>query len=198
LPAAQGIYVNPTDNRKGQFRAGAALIVLLAALQGCGKIENAVSKRGKSPQTAKAPEDPVELALANMVSAVSSGKSSEDLQLKFELKGKPAVGQPVDIVLALIPGQELDRVLTTFQGSDGLDISAGAKPDPVDHPPVGVPVDYTVTVVAKRDGVFSLSALVLADSRTASVSRTFSVPVIAGSGVAAPAAAADSARVASQ
>jgi hypothetical protein len=190
--------VKATHSRKGQFRAAAAFVVLLAALQGCGKIENAVSKRGSGHSKPQIPEDPVELALANMVSAVSSGKPSGDLQLKFELKGKPAVGQPVDVVFALLPGQELDRVYTTFQGTDGLDISAGAKPDQVDHPQVGVPINYTVTVVPKRDGVFSLTALVLADSSSESVSRSFSVPVIAGAGVSAAAPAPGSDRVASQ
>lgn len=182
--------------------AAAALAVLLVSLQGCNKIEHAVGKRPPSQPSTTAPTDPAELALANMVSAVSSGKSTDNLQLKFELHNRPVVGQPVDVDLALIPGRDLDRVYTTFQGSDGLEITAGSKTDEVDRPPVGVPILYTVTIVPQREGVLSVSAVVLADSSTESVTRTFSIPVIAGTGAPAmasePVAASGSSRGRSQ
>ena len=178
--------------RTGGLSAAAALLVLLVSLQGCSKIENAVGKRQPSRPTDSKPTDPAELALANMVSAVSSGKPTENLQLKFELRNRPTVGQPVAIEIALIPGQDLDRVYATFQGSDGLEITTGGKTDEIERPPVGVPITYTVTVIPRHEGVFSMSAVVLADSSIESVSRTFSIPVIAGSGVSAPAMAASS------
>ena len=176
--------------RKGGLSAAAASLVLLVSLQGCSKIEHAVGQRQRSQPSAAKPTDPTELALANMVSAVSSGKSTDNLQLKFELHSRPAVGQPVEIDLALIPGQDLDRIYATFQGSDGLEVTAGGKTDEVNRPPVGVPITYTITVVPRREGVFSVSAVVLADSSSESVTRTFSIPVIAGAGGSAPAVAA--------
>jgi hypothetical protein len=90
------------------------------------------------------------------------------------------VGQPVDVDLALIPGQDLDRVYTTFQGSEGLEVTAGSKTDEINRPPVGVPITYAVTLVPQREGVLFVSAVVLVDSSSESVTRTFSIPVIAG------------------
>ncbi len=172
---------------RGRLSAAAALLLLLLlGLQGCSKLEQAVSKRQPSRPTASTPTDPAELALANMVSAVSSGKPTENLKLKFELRSRPIVAQPVDIDLALITGQDLDRIYATFQASDGLEITAGGKTDEVDRPPVGVPIRHTVTVVPRREGIFSVSAVVLSDSSNESVTRTFAIPVIAGSGVPAP------------
>jgi hypothetical protein len=157
--------------------------MVLASLQGCSKIEHAVGKRQPSRKAPAIPSDPAQLALAGMVSAVSSSKPTNDLQLKFELRNRPVVGQPVDIDLALIPGQDLERIYATFQGSDGLEVTAGAKTDEIKRPPVGVPITYTVTIVPQREGVFSVSAAILADSSGSSVTRTFSVPVIAVSGM---------------
>lgn len=190
LPTQQRTYVKVTLTRRGAFSAAAALLVLLAGLQGCSKIEHAVGKRPPSRTTSATPTDPAQLALAGMVSAVSSSKPTNDLQLKFELRNRPVVGQPVDVDLALIPGQDLERIYTTFQGSDGLDVTVGAKTDEIKRPPVGVPITYAITIVPQREGVFSVSAAVLADSSGSSVTRTFSVPVIAVSGMS-PSAMAD-------
>jgi hypothetical protein len=119
-----------------------------------------------------------------MVSAVGAGKSSATIDLKFELLGRPVVGQPVDIDFALIPGHELDRVSAVFHAADGLELTQGEKTGAIDHPEVGVAVTHTVTIVPQRDGIFYLTAVVLADSPTDSLTRTFSIPVIAGAGLA--------------
>jgi hypothetical protein len=54
-------------------------------------------------------------------------------------------------------------------------------------------LNHTLSVTAKTDGILYVSAVVLADSDSASVSRTFFIPLIAGRGLtelpAAPAAA---------
>ena len=133
--------------------------------------------------------DPAELALADMVSAVSAGKPSGDIDLKFALRRRPVVGESVDIDLMLIPNQELDRVYATFQAGDGLEITNGGKTPDIDHPPAGIPIPHTLTIVPQRDGVFYVSAVVLADSSTQSVTHSFAIPVIAGAGISVPAAA---------
>ena|ERR1700733_14611455 len=173
--------------RRG-FCVGAALLVI-GALAGCGKVEHAggAAQHGR-PAPKKAP-DPAELALANMVSAVSSGKPSAELELKFELRGRPVVGEPVDIDLALIPAQDLDRVYAIFQAGEGLELTRGGKTAEIDHPPAGIPIPHTLTIVPQRDGVFYVSGVVLTDSPTQSVSHSFSIPVIAGAGSPVPAGA---------
>jgi hypothetical protein len=171
------------------FWVGAALILLLAGSNGCDKVEHAGTAHPASRPEKKKGPDPAELALANMVSAVSAGKPSGDIDLKFTLRERPVVGESVDIDLALIPRQDLDRVYATFQAGDGLEITKGGKTPDIDHPPAGIPIPHTLTIVPQRDGVFYVSAVVLADSSTQSVTRSFSIPVIAGAGISVQAAA---------
>jgi hypothetical protein len=146
-----------------------------------------------SPARKKA-ADAAELALADMVSAVTQGKSFGDISLKFDLRGRPVVGEPVDIDLAIIPAHEVDSLSATFQPGEGLDVAKGGKTPEISHPQVGVPISHTLTVVPQRDGVFYVNAVVVADSASQSVSRTFSIPLIAGNGSAVAATPAPAAR----
>jgi hypothetical protein len=120
-----------------------------------------------------------------MVSAVAAGKPSGDIELKFDLRERPVVGEPVDIDLAIITARDLERVYANFQAGDGLQLTQGAKTPEIAHPAAGVPITHTLTVVPQREGVFYVSAVVLADSASQSVTRSFSIPLIA-----APAASA--------
>jgi hypothetical protein len=164
--------------------AGAVALILVAT-SGCGSSEHASTgathSRRATANRDSATQGP---ALGNMVSAVSAGKSSATIDLKFELLGRPVVGQPVDINFALIPGHELDRMSAVFHAADGLELTQGEKTEIIDHPEVGVAVTHTITIVPQRDGIFYLTAVVLADSPTDSLTRTFSIPVIAGAGLA--------------
>jgi hypothetical protein len=80
------------------------------------------------------------------------------------LRGRPVVGEPVDIDLALIPGQDLDRVYAVFQAADGLELTKGGKTAEIEHPRGGVPISHILIIVSQRDSVFYVSAVVLADS----------------------------------
>jgi hypothetical protein len=175
------------------FRAAAALTVLLAALSGCGKTEHAGSAPAASARAAKKPADAAELALADMVNAVASGKPSGDIELKFNLRARPTVGEPVDIDLAIITAQDLDRVYASFQAGEGLELTQGAKTPEIAHPAVGVPIAHTLTVVPQRAGVFYVSAAVLADSAQQSITRNFSIPLITAAAADDPAASGASA-----
>lgn len=176
---------------RNELWAAATLAVLLAALNGCGKTEHADTAPGPGKHVNKKPQDAAALALANMVSAVGTGKPYGDIELKFDLRARPVVGEPVDIDLALIPTQDLDRVSAEFQAVDGLEVSKGAKLPEVLRPPAGLAISHTLTVVPQRDGVFYVSAVVLADVASETVTRNFSIPLIAGAGnPVAPAAAA--------
>ncbi len=60
---------------------------------------------------------------------------------------------------------------------------AGAETDHLEKPSRAVPVSHIVTVRPKSDGIFYVTAVVLADSDKESVARTFTVPLIAGQGL---------------
>ena len=66
---------------------------------------------------------------------------------------------------------------------------SGGQTEQLENAPAGVPIGHKVTVVAKADGIFYITAAVVADTDKESVSRTYSIPLIAGEGLpAAPAA----------
>jgi hypothetical protein len=118
-----------------------------------------------------------------MVRAVHSGPGEPPIDLRFELMQRPEVGKPVDISLALIPTVALERVYARFQVSDGLELVKGSHTEQIGRPVADQPIAHTVTVVPRRDGIFTVMAVVLTDSTTESVSRNFTIPLIAGTGL---------------
>src|ERR1700722_12933046 len=180
LRLPKGSLLRAMQILRNDFWAAATLAMLLAGLNGCGKTEHEGGATAPGRHAAKAPQDPAALALANMVSAVgSTGKPYGDIELKFDLRARPVVGEPVDIDLALIQTQDLDRVSATFQAVDGLEVTKGGRSPEFSRPPAGVPISHTVTVIPQRDGVFYVSAVVLVDLASETVTRNFSIPLIA-------------------
>jgi hypothetical protein len=176
----------------GAARAGltATVFACLLALAGCGdsQPDATASKAAKSSTARKtAPGD------SDMVAAFSATRQPGLVDLRFKLDKRPAVGAPVDIELAMVPTVELERLFARFQASEGLQIVSGAESEHFERPTKGSSVSHKLTVTAKTDGIFYITAIVLADSESESVARTFSIPVIAGQGLselpAAPAAA---------
>jgi hypothetical protein len=120
-----------------------------------------------------------------MVAAFSNNRGQPGLvDLKFKLTKRPAVGEPVDVELALIPAMELEHLFARFQAAEGLQIVSGGETEHFEHPAMGVPVKHKMTVTAKSDGIFYVTAIVLADSDKESIARNYSFPLIAGQGLA--------------
>ena len=164
----------------------AVAAALALAIGGCGSsgesgsgaaAANKGSPGAKAPNVGRRPPD-------NMVAAVSAAKGGPPVELKFELRERPRVGQPVDIDIALLPASpNLERVHAVFQAGDGLDLVSGGETAPIEKPQDGVAVHHTIRILPKRDGIFVVSAVVSVDSSNESLSRTFSIPLIAGEGL---------------
>jgi hypothetical protein len=118
-----------------------------------------------------------------MVTAFSATRGPGLVDLKFKLTKRPAVGEPVEVELALVPTVELEHLFARFQAAEGLQIVSGGETEHFDHPVTGVPVKHKMTVTAKSDGIFYVTAIVLADSDKESVARNYSFPLIAGQGL---------------
>ena len=162
------------------------LMIGSALLGACGSDGDDASAREQHAvaQAAKnrsnTPKNAVDL---DMVAAPSSSKTAGAVALKFAVTQKPEVGAPVDIRLALIPTPGLERVVASFQGSEGLELRSGAKTPTFEKPEAGASINHTLTVVPSSDGIFYVTAVVVSDSEETSVSRTFTIPVIAGEGL---------------
>ena len=164
----------------GAARIAAIGLSASLLLGGCGASEPTPAERAAATKASKAAAS----AAVDLVSAVSATKGSGPVDVKFVLSQRPAVGQPIDIELVFTPSLDLDRLFARLQPAEGLELVKGAEMDHIEAPRKDVPVKHTVTVIPKADGIFYLTAVVLADSPTESISRNFSIPIIAGSGLA--------------
>ena len=117
---------------------------------------------------------------ADFVSAVSSAGAVAPVGLKFRLTSPPRVGQPLRIDLALNqqPGLDIDSLLISLQAGDGLAIESDRSFE-IQSPAPGATQRLSVTVRAQEAGLLSLGATVLIGTANASLTRSFSIPIIA-------------------
>jgi hypothetical protein len=156
-------------------------VAAATAFAGCGSHSDGTS-------ATRAPAKPIVRKGLNpaddtsrMVSAVAASKPSTlPVQLKFDLHDRPDIGQPLDVDLAIVPmSASVDRVAGTLEGEDGLELLDGGQIAPTDRPVEGVPIRHSVKVLPKREGIFTLHAVLTVDAAGQSSTGTYSVPVIA-------------------
>jgi hypothetical protein len=163
-----------------------ALALLVAGLiGGCGGSPHPGAAPGaKSHAPSARALNPADALSPDLVSAVAANKSALPVQVKFELKGRPQVGQPVDIEVVIVPNSaSVDRVSGKVEAEEGLNLVDGGQIPPAEHPAEGVPIRHNIRVQAQRDGIFTFNAIVTVDSAGQSTSETYSMPLIAGAGI---------------
>ena len=115
---------------------------------------------------------------AGMVEAVTVGKSTVPISLKFDLPGRPVVGRPLDIVIAMLPQVAGSATLAGFRiGWAATGARIGQDRHSVARADSGVPSDHFSDPNQRRRSVAE-SRLVV-ESRGRTDTRTFSVPIIA-------------------
>jgi len=117
---------------------------------------------------------------ADLVSAVSAAGDVSPVGLKFRMREPPRVGQPLrmELVLAQDPSLEIDALLVSFQPSDGLRLESDRSVE-FHSPQTGATQRLEVTLRPQQPGVLNLGATVLVDAGSTSLSRSFSIPLIA-------------------
>ncbi|TLY84553.1 MAG: hypothetical protein E6K42_00070 [Gammaproteobacteria bacterium] len=188
--------------RSRRLRCSAAALGAVAILGACssGETPGAAASAARPSQAAQRKSLPSNVLSPDMVSAVSAGGTGAPaVQVKFELRQRPGVAQPVDIDLAIVPASgALDRVSGKVEVGDGLELVAGGEIPPTERPVEGVPILHSIKVLPKKDGIFTVSAVLGVDAAGESSSQTFSIPVIVGAGLpeqpAKPAAKRSTAR----
>ena len=157
----------------------AATVILF----GCGSGETpGVAGGAAKPAAAPRKAAPGDVVSPNMVSAVGGARTGPAaVQLKFELRERPDVARPLDIDVVILPvSANLDRLYGKVETGDGLELAEGAQIAPTERPVEGIPLRHSIKVVPKKDGIFTLNAVVSADAAGQSWSQTFSIPVIVG------------------
>jgi len=125
---------------------------------------------------------------ADMVEAASQGKSQAPVALKFDLLQRPTVGQPLQIVLALLPQIPADPADIDVAGSDSLQVAAGDSRIEIASVDPEQVYRHQITVTPTAEGMQLLSLKVSLKHDEMTESREFAVPLIVA---AAPAAAAN-------
>jgi len=131
-----------------------------------------VVKRGPTPE---------ELT-AGMVEAVTIGKSTAAVAVKFDLPQRPSVGRRFDVVIAVLPQIAASSAMVQVVGSEGLQLAPNFAPieipslDPTQVYRLSIPVTPTA------DGVHLLGLSVSLKQDDLAESRSFSVPIIVAPG----------------
>ena len=157
--------------------------ILVSVLAGCGRESQTDSSQagGKPAPTVSARSAEGDATLKRMVSGVSASKDQALVDLKFELKARPQIGQPLDIEIALLPKVGADNMQVTYIAAEALQVQPVKVPAEYRNVQAGNIYRHQVSVVPKDSGVYYLSAVVMIDSReTGSLTRTFAIPVLVG------------------
>jgi len=160
--------------------------LLLAACDGDPPAEAQAPKVAREP---KAPQNPLP---AEMVAAVSSSRNARVIGVHFQLKGNPTVGKALPVDIAIIPHEAVSSLDVHFQAREGLAVAAGGVLERVADPTPGKAITHQLVLLADREGVFMVTAIVETEGSDGMVSRIFSIPVIvaaATTGEAPPAPA---------
>jgi len=90
------------------------------------------------------------------------------------------VGEPLQIHVAMLPESQnaIRHLYGSFTPADGLTLQSQHSFELTDVAD-GVALRQDVTVVPQQAGILSLSATLIVDFDTGSVSRTFGIPLIA-------------------
>ena len=165
--------------------AGLGILVLsLAASGGCHS-ESDPQQAAQAPAKKAAPPKKQEPAdpLANMAQAVSSGKPGAAVQLRYDILGKPQVGVPVEIELALVPQVDAESMSVHIGGMDGLVLSGNLDPSS-EAPKYQEPAKFRFTATPAQEGVFYATVTANLVHKGATMSRTFSIPLVVGAAAA--------------
>jgi hypothetical protein len=158
----------------GRLLLGVAVLVLSACNREADPAPQALhfkipSKRGPTPQ---------ELT-AGMVEAVTVGKSSVPVYVKFDIPERPVVGHPIEVIVAVMPQISAEHAVLSVSASDELSI-AQATVAPIDMPSVEPDQVYrhNIKITPSAEGVQVLGLNVALKHDETTETRVFSIPVI--------------------
>jgi hypothetical protein len=155
----------------------------MAALGACHGDSGAPPQTGATPHVRAAlptKKGPTAAELTSgMVEAVSQGKSQLEVQLKFDLRQKPTVGQPLDVDIAVMPQIDAGAAQVQISGGEGLTVAPGAEQIELPNVQANEVYRQSFKVTPTAEGVLLLGLTVSLKHDEMTESRVFSIPVIA-------------------
>ena len=172
------------------------ILCALALLGGCQRESGEVA----APKPATQRKAPVAVQrgptaqeqTAGMVEAATQGKSQTPVDLKFDLLQRPVQGHPLEIAIALLPGEAAGPATVHVAGAEGLEVPpAAADLEFASVEPAQV-YRGSIKLTPGTEGVFLLTLTVSLKHDQFLDTRVFSVPLIVTATAAAPGAPASS------
>jgi hypothetical protein len=161
------------------------LLCAVALLSACNRdTGSAPAANAAAPAKPKAPV-PVKSGptaaqqTAGMVQAASLGKFQVPVELKFDLGGRPKVGQMLEINLALITQIPASPATIQASNADGLTIVPGTNVFNIPSAEAGEVYRHTLNVTPNAEGVLLVGVTVLLKHDDVTDQQTFSIPIIA-------------------
>ena len=166
--------------RQGWFVA----ISCCALLAACGEPSGPEVPKDGAATTRKPPKAPS--VVDDMVAAVSASKSAAAVGVYFSLGNTPTVKTALPVKIAVLPHRQFNSLRAYFSAQDGLTVISGDQLPLITTVPVEKPIEHQLVVMPVRPGVYMITATLETDGDDGSVSRIFSIPVIATPAEPAP------------
>ncbi|HEX4241953.1 MAG TPA: hypothetical protein VHZ53_11125 [Steroidobacteraceae bacterium] len=157
----------------------AALLCIVVAASGCHGDSGGVSARTTHTHSAVPRKGPTAAELTStMVDAAGVGKSQLAVELKFDLKERPVLGQPLTIDVAVLPEVYGSPASLNVTGGNGLVVPNEVSSIALPAVEAGQVYRQIVVVTPTKDGVLLLSLNVSVHHDEITESREFSIPLI--------------------
>jgi hypothetical protein len=178
-----GDDVKMAGDKVGMTSVWVLLLCVVAVLSSCNRDSDStpsVAPRPKPKTSIVAKRRPtVAEQTLGMVQAASQGKSQVPVELKFELGGRPKVGQSLEINLALISQVSATPASIQVSTTDALTLAPGANQFDIASAEAGEVYRETVNVTPNAEGVLLVGLTVSLKHDEVTEQRTFSIPIIA-------------------
>jgi hypothetical protein len=166
------------------LRQLAAIMALAAVLAACSRGGDEPAADTAPPAVSGTPADaaapPVESPDdARMANGVATGNAGAAVDLKYDVLVKPAVGQPFEVELALLPRLAADVLEVEVTGVPGLTVVSGGGTR-FEGVTAGARHAAKVLVQADEPGIYYASVVARMITPVQTEARTFAVPVVVG------------------
>jgi hypothetical protein len=184
---------DPLTDHRNVMKLKLFILSALAATAGCQRDSGGANGPSHAART-KAPVavqrgPTVEELTAGMVEAATQGKSQTPVGLKFDILTRPVQGQPLEIAVALLPGESAVPATVDVTGPDSLQLPDDQKKFEFASVEPAQVYRHSIRLTPTAEGIYLLTLTVsLSHDQLADI-RVFSVPLIVeGNGSPAPSA----------
>jgi hypothetical protein len=166
---------------KKVWLVSAALGLAVVVIAACGSDPGPAARRARNaggsaggvaaPGTAQDPD---------LNAAVSLSPKATLFDLKFKLTRAPVVGRPGTVDLVVVPAGSVafESVHLNLRASEGLRLLSDASLDSGETA-VGEALRYEIQFMPDAAGVLTLGVTLVVDAESSSLSRTYTIPLIA-------------------